>query len=355
MVLPVGGNRYMFSNNMINKAFQRVSRSIIISSLVLALGVGLFGYSVVHFISEKRNMEHLNDIIVADYDDKTGRIAYGDFVGFFQFAVYGDDLGYYIAYDEDFIYIISLKDKDYDYYADLFDQSDDYVRFYGRTIAIPSEAKSYAIESLNEEMGYEFVDYSSFDDIFGDVCLAVGKPSDVLGIGGYFDMMAPYFVFALMFVAGGLIGLLVSLKQKKSFDIFNDNGMLENDIVKEMNSEDCIVYDKSRLCLTEHYLINLAQDAKVIRYSDIFWTYIIRHRTNLIPDYNYLNVMTSDGRQISCANSPTFGKKKKEATEEFHNEILRTLAEKNENIRIGYVKENIDAYREHLKARENSI
>ena len=187
------------------------------------------------------------------------------------------------------------------------------------------------------------------------VCLAAGKPSNVLGVGGYFDMMAPYFVFALMFVAGGLIALLVSLKQKKSFDIFNDNGMLENDIVKEMNSEDCIVYDKSRLCLTEHYLINLAQDAKVIRYSDIFWTYIIRHRTNLIPDYNYLNVMTSDGRQISCANSPTFGKKKKEATEEFHNEILRTLAEKNENIRIGYVKENIDAYREHLKARENSI
>ena len=347
-----GRKRSMFSENkLINTAYQRASRKLIVSCVCIAMGLGLLAYSVIGFQAKTRDIRHLNYIITSDEKDKTGRLAYGDFVGFFEFATYGEDTGYYIAYDEEFFYIMSMPEKDFDYFAGLYDDNAGSARIYGRTFSLPEEAKSYAISALNEEMETNYVTYSNFEDVFGDVCLAARKQSSLLGFNGYIETMAPWFIFSIFFLVGGILYLLISRKQRKDLDIFKDNGLVENEIVKQMNSENCVAYEKAMLALTDDYLVSLAEPIAVAKYSDIAWAYITRHRTNMISDYNYLNVLTKDGKAIHCANSSSFGKKNKTASQQFHEEILSRLAAKNENILFGYTEENREAYSSILKAR----
>ncbi len=340
----------MFSNNkLIHTAYQRTSRKFIISCICIAIGLALLAYSVIGFQSKTKDIRHLNDIIASDEKDKTGKIAFGDFTGFFEFATYGEDTGYYIAYDDEYFYIMSMPEKDFDYFAGLYDDNKDFARIYGRTFSLPEEAKSYAISALNEEMETEYVTYSNFEDVFGDVCLAARKQSSLLGFNGYIETMAPWFIFSVFFLTGGIVYLFISLKQRKDFDIFKDNGLVENEIVKQMNADSCITYDKALLALTDDYLVSLAEPVAAAKYSDIIWAYITKHKTNMISDYNYLNVMTKDGRTIHCANASSFGKKNKSISQEFHEQILSHLADKNENIRFGYTKENMQAYSALLK------
>ena len=121
----------MFSENkLINTAYQRASRKLIVSCVCIAMGLGLLAYSVIGFQAKTKDIRHLNYIITSDEKDKTGRLAYGDFVGFFEFATYGEDTGYYIAYDEEFFYIMSMPEKDFDYFAGLYDDNAGSARIY---------------------------------------------------------------------------------------------------------------------------------------------------------------------------------------------------------------------------------
>ncbi|MBO4358792.1 MAG: hypothetical protein J5796_03215 [Erysipelotrichaceae bacterium] len=101
----------MFNNADIERQYKKASRSMIIGLIGLIVALALLAVSVGRTVYNISKAEHLNDAIVAYYNDgelKKDRIAYLDTTGFYQVASYGDDLGYYIAYDDDYYYIISI-------------------------------------------------------------------------------------------------------------------------------------------------------------------------------------------------------------------------------------------------------
>ena len=280
----------------------------------------------------------------------TGQIAYADILGYMQFASYGDDLRYYIAWDEELFYILSIKEKDYDYFAEKFDGDAVSYRFWGFTEEIPLEAKPYAISGLNEELEQEYVNYDNFYDVFGDVYLRVEKESKVTGLGGLFQTSGMYLLGAAVLGILALVYLLTGIRDRKSFDCLKDSSGLDNNtILSQVNSDTAKWYDKLKVYLTDDYLVSVKNGVSAVRYSDIFWAYVTRHSTNGISDYNYLNIVTKDGNKIMCGNGRTFGKKNQEATSQDHDEIMGVLHEKNESIRLGYDQANLEAFNELKK------
>ncbi|MBQ6479409.1 MAG: hypothetical protein IJI44_08635 [Erysipelotrichaceae bacterium] len=340
----------MFAGNeIINREYKKSTAKIIIGAVLCALAALLLILGTARFETLKKNAIHLNDVIIRD-TDKTGQIAYADIEGYMQFASYGEDLGYYIAWDEDLFYIISIKEKDYDYFADKFEGDAASYRFWGYTDKIPTEAKSYAISAFNEEIGEEYVNYDNFDEVFGDVYLKAEKESKVRGIGGFFEVSALYAIGTAFAAIIGLTLLLTGLQDKKSFESLKDSSGLDNNtILSQINSGGAKWYDKLRVYLTDDYLVSVRNGISAVRYSDIFWAYVTRHSTNGISDYNYLNIITKDGKKIICGNGNTFGKKHSEATTHDHDEILSAIQEKNESVRFGYDQENLKAFNELKK------
>ena len=338
----------MFNNAHIDKEYKKATTSAIIGAILLVLALVLMAISCVRTVQNNKNAEHLNNYIVSYDDDRVNRIAYLDTTGFYQIATYGDDLGYYIAYDDDFYYIISIKEKD----SDQFDDKEE-IRIWGYTREIPEELKEYAIESLNEDYTDANVKMSDFEDIFGDLMLESGRTSSVKGLGGWWNLNSTFVMGAFLAALFGVIVLPLGLSSRKSFNVLSEDSFGGNAIMDEINDPETVVYDKDSLYLTKNYLVNTKGTVNAVRYEDIFWMYVTSHRTNGIHDYDYLNVVTKDGRNISCFNSPAFGKKKREATQSSHTELMDALLERNPEIRVGYTKEHVEAYQELMKDLKN--
>ncbi|MCR4633556.1 MAG: hypothetical protein K5648_05460 [Erysipelotrichaceae bacterium] len=340
-----------FENEDIRKEYKRCVRSVFIGALVLALAALLFLTGVLHAAKARRQIVHLNDVIIQEGSDKYERIAYLDMIGFFQFATYGDDYGYYIAYDDDFFYLIGFKDRDFDYIEKKFDTAD-YVTVYGYTKPIPEEAKSYAIASLNEEMGEKTVTYNNFYDVFGDTLLEVRRDPGVLGIGSLFELSGVWLIFGLFTALFGSILLIIGLSQKKSFERYSAQTGLLN---AELNDETASQRRDMKLILGKDHLFSYNGSLEVIGHNDIAWVYPTRHSTNGISDYNYLNICLKDGKAISCGSRGTFGKKRRTQTEESHTEVMNYLYEKNPQILFGYTPENLEAYKAIRAQAKNGI
>ena len=337
----------MFHNTIIDKEYKKATTSIIAGVLLLVLTIGMLGASIIRGMQNKNEAVHLNEILVQE-ENRKDRISYIDVIGFYQIATYGDDLGYYIAYDEDYYYLVSIKEKDFDYFAKQFDTADT-IRMWGTTAEIPYELKTFAIESLNEDFPDENITMDDFDGIFGDLLLEAGRDNSVNGLGGWFTYNIPLIVLGAFALVFGLILLFTGLSQRKSFDVLDDLQFGSSGLLEEINDPDTIFNKKASIYLTKNHLVNVKGRIDAVRYDDIFWVYTTNHRTNGIPDYDFLNVNTTDGRRLICANSPTLGKKRKEATTQLHEELMEELSRRNENIRFGYTKENIEAYQELKK------
>ena len=342
----------MFNNAHIQKEYRKTTTRIIIGAILLTAALALLLTSVIRTLQFNRNAEHLNDLIISNDENRKDRIAYLDTVGFYQVATYGDDLGYYIAYDDEFYYIISIKEKDWDYFAEQFDDKDE-IRLWGYTREIPVELKSYAIDSLNEDYPDAHVSITDFEDIFGDLLLSAGKEASVRGLGGWYELNAPFIFGSLPLALFGIILLLTGLNSRKSFAVLKDDAFGGNAIIDEINDPETVSYDNDTLFLTRNHLVSTKESVHAIDYQDIFWMYVTSHRTNGIHDYDFLNIITKDGKTISCFNSPTLGKKKREETKDVHIELMEALSQRNPDIRIGYVQENIEAFQELQKDLKN--
>ena len=333
----------MFQNASVNKQYKKTVRSVIFGIVLLTLAVLLLVVGMIRTGNARKNMLHLNDVILSEDRNKNDKFAYLDTTGFFSFASYGDDYGYYIAYDDDFFYLIGMSNKDFDYFAKEFEDKD-YLTLYGYTAEIPSEAWSYAIESLNEEMGEEFVSYRNFNDVFGDTLLEVRRKNSVFGLGGFLKTAPLETALAGLCLLFGLILLLTGMGQRKSYETVTD------DALRELNDPETKERPDMKLLFGDKHMYSYNGKLDVIDYDDIFWVYPTRHSTNGISDYNYLNICTKDGRRVNCANGSAFGKKKQSQTNESHQEIMDFLYEKNPEIRMGYLQENVQAYTELVKS-----
>lgn len=328
---------------------RKAGRNVLIGAGLLGLAVLLLVVGFFHFGDAKKHAEHLNDVILSE-GEKTGKIAYVDVDGFFQFASYGDDLGYYIAYDEDFFYIVTILEKDFDHFAGQFDEnSDEMVRLWGYTQEIPSEAKSYAVEGMNEEFEKEVMTMSDFTDVFGDIMLEVRRTFYVTGIGGY---MKTAWLESCLSVVLFLIGAVLFFggrSSKKSYDSFLDADNRDASwFLEEADDPESVLDEKGKMIFGPQSLILYNEKPEGIEYEDILWVYVTQHRTNGIPDFSFLNICLKDGRRLSSGNRRTAGKKNREAAEEEHNEAIARIQKRNPELLIGYTEKNEEVYQERV-------
>ena len=340
--------------DIITRGYRKAKRSWIAGICLLLAAILLFGMGVVHFSRARNNVYHLDDIILSDDNNKTGRIAYLDLYGCYAFAS-TDSEDYFIAYDDDYYYIITMDDAAYDNAVEIADQSGDGLfRLYGWTTSIPEEAKSFAIDAFNEDAGENYADYSNFEEVFGDVALKVGKESTVFGLSGFFQLSGFYVVGALIALFTGLALFFLGRYNMKSFAPVMDGE--DNQLREEIESEDAIWLDGVKTYLTDNYLVSVNGTFSAVKYSDIFWTYLTEHRTNGIRDYDFINAVTNDGKMVNFANSGSFGKKNRQRSKEIHSQILDKIVEKNPSVLVGFSPENQQAYndlRDRLKEGKN--
>ena len=334
----------MYSGNRnVDKAYKKTMTSIVIGAIFLSLTVLLLILGTMKVSRYRKDVIHLNDAILSEDKDKYGKIAYLDALNFFEFATYGDDYGYYIAYDDDFYYLIGMSDKVFDHFAEEF-EGKEYLRLYGYTEKIPAEVRGFAIEAINEELGENSVTEDNFNDAFGDTLLKVEKEKSIFGLSGFYEIAAMEVVLGAFSLIIGLILLLTGLSQRKSFET------LPVDVREEIAAPETEERSDLKLLLGNRHLFSYAGKIDAVDYDDIFWVYPTQHSTNGIHDYNFLNIVKKDGSKIVCGNSSAFGKKRREQTTDSHVGIMEYLHEKNPEIRLGYLEENLNAYNELVKS-----
>ena len=325
------------NGQIINKEYKKATWTFYAGIILLVATLVSLVLGVIRYTNIKSNVPELETIIVEDSSDKTRRIAYLDIDGCFGFAS-KDDVTLYIAYNREYYYIISMDEKAISDLRDRFDQAadDELVRVYGWTIEIPEEAKLYAVEALNEELGEEVASLDHFEEMFGDICLSVHPKEKVFSFDGFINVSGGYFIASLFLLAAGLVMFFVGKARRKTFDAAIKG---EDLAMAEIDSPSAICYEKSKAILTDNYLVSYSGSYGSVSFADILWAYITRHSTNAVHDYDFLSVATKDGRLISLANGSVIGKRNEE-TNNRHMEILNMIREKNPEAKIGYSPEN---------------
>lgn len=289
----------------------------------------------------EESITDLNSVIVSEEKDKSDKVAYINAQTIpYKFAVHDDITdSYYIVCDENYMYIVYMSLSDYN---KLNNESitTNPIRIQGVTKQTTKDIKELALDAYNDGLdASEQLTMAEFNDYFGEVYLDLTvENSAVAGI------QIGLFILFLLF--GGIL-FVVGLYEVFSFNksLKKLDAMRVEDLDNEMNDKEAFYYSKAHLYLTRNYIINFGGTFRIIPYKDVLWMYRYEQRTNGIKTAQSLKVLTNEGKTYSIANIDLVTKKSKEIFEE----IWDTIAKKNENILLGYTKENIRAMKEKVK------
>ncbi|MBR0385151.1 MAG: hypothetical protein IJI05_01225 [Erysipelotrichaceae bacterium] len=230
-----------FNNKIVEKEFKKAKTKFYAGAALLVLTAVLLVVGLLNYASSKKNMAPLGEVI--DGGNKINKLAYVDIYDFIQFASKGDDLGYYIGYDDDRYYIISISSSDYGYVVRQFNEAGkgNTFRLYGHTVSIPLEARGYAIEALNEAVGDTVVSVLNFDEVFGKVYLSVEKEAQNFSFDSLISVSGGYLLGGIFTLITGLTLFFVGRSQRKSFAANEgDGGLLDSEVMEQINREDTV-------------------------------------------------------------------------------------------------------------------
>ena len=340
-------------NKIVSKAYKKAKIGWGIGCLLLIACLVLLVMGIARFAEVRRNPRSMKEILESTDSDKKNQMAYVDLIGMFVFAEQGDDKEFYIGYDDNRYYIITMDSKGYDYCVKQYENASGRTfHITGYTDSIPIEAKSLAVEGLNEESKRSVVTLASFNKVFGEVCLNVLEESKLYGAAGFLRSVKGEATGIFILLA--IVGLTMFLIGRSHIHTFTralgpDNPHAD-ELTKEISSPEVEWIAGMKTYVTEHYLASVTNEFSAARYEDIFWIYRTKHSTNGMHDYDYLNVITTDGRRQMIARGGAATKKRSTNTEEIHERLLSLVAEKNPEARIGFSSENQTAYNELRKA-----
>ena len=207
----------------------------------------------------------------------------------------------------------------------------------GYTSEVPSEVKQFAIDEYNEAFGDQLdkkLTLADYDNYFGDVCIDLVKDDSSIAPLQYMVFYIGLMVGIILFIVAIVMIIVYKVKMKKmnkeDLEVLN----------QEINSGEAIFYEKGQVYLTKNYLLDV-NSLQYFKYEDIFWAYKHIQRVNGIVSYKCLMLTTNDGKQTMIAPN----------AKDNYEKIMEELVARNNNIRIGYSSENIDAF----KARKKEI
>ena len=248
----------------------------------------------------------------------------------------------YFVWDDQYIYIVDLNDKNrealngiYDYsYAEEETERPEAVTIKGMTKTIPSDLKKLAIDTYNELYDKKVLTTSNFSDYLGVVYLDTFE-----------SPMSDLSMDLIVCLPSLIIGAIVL------FVYFHKNSVtkkciarLENKwdtVLNEMEASDTFYYKKAKLYLTRSYLISYMNGLEVYDYNDIVWIYPHEYRYNGSLSQKSIFVVTKDSKAHKLA---TVSASKKNLI--MFDEMYDTFTNRVPNVLSGYTKENKEKAKE---------
>ncbi len=329
-----------FTNTQIKKEKKRMIRNLII--FIVIIGISIMCWNWRNNVISTANSQIMNlDSIIVNEEEKVDKKAYLDINAIpYEFAVSDETTNsYYIVTDGTYLYIAFMGPGDF---ATLNNEEikNTPVRIEGVTYQTDDQIKQLAIDAYNEGLEEEKqISISEFDSYFGSVYLNMTVGTEAIA-----TLPTTLAIFTFIFGIVGTIAKIYELYVFKKSISKMEEGFIE-ELDNEMNSSNAFYYEKSRLYLTEKYIINFKNRFIVLNYKDIVWMYPYTVRTNGIKTSQAIKVMNDQGKTYTIATVEFITKAKKEV----YNEIWNTIVSKNNSIVLGYTKENIQEMKNRFK------
>ena len=334
----------MITNEVINKDIKKTNNKIWISLLVIILGIGLFFFGEYFDKKLKKDAQNLNDVIESKKEDKENIYTYLDvkntallFAGFDDKKEY-----YYFVTDGTYVYIAYMDEATY---KENFENNEkDNIRIYGYTYTTTKDVKKIAIDTYNEMYelkGDEALTVADFSSYFGTVYMNmtgnISKKENICIMLGFITFITGMVMLIAYFIK--------ARKYKKYFKITSRNEL--NIINSQLNSKDSFNYKDLKLFLTDNYIVSYINNFYAVKYEDVLWIYEHIQRVNGFRAYTAILVMDKNFKLHTIVQTSLNTKAKKESFDE----IIETISNKNENILMGYTKENRDKIKNMKKKK----
>lgn len=119
------------------------------------------------------------------------------------------------------------------------------------------------------------------------------------------------------------------------------NKELVEDAKLELESLTDNPYKKLKIYLTNKYIISKSGGLHIIEYKDVIWEYSLIRYVNGIAQSKSLMLCTKNKKKLSIAVGT--------ANDSNIDEIMVEIKDKNDNVKIGYTKENREFYKNYQK------
>lgn len=312
-------------NEILNKIKKKRKITLLVSLAFLVISIVLVCLGYKYENQALPEPVSMNDLLAKDKLD-LDKYAYVDVsTKPYLFASYEDNLEkfYFVMDDNNLLYILYMNSTSFNRL-----NKDDLktTRVYGITEEIPSDLKKIAISSYNELMKEEYLDDTNFKDYVGLMYLNVER--------SYYDASLYYlgFIFCLMMFLIIIIAYFINLVKIKNN--LKKYGSLLDNISNELSVSNNTMYEKYNLYLTNNYLIDANGRLLIIDYKEIENVYKYEYRYNGITTSKSLKIKTNNKKTYDILS---MGLKNKEA-DKIHDDVIKFLQEKNNNIVIGYKK-----------------
>ena len=316
------------------------------NNIILIMGILLFIMATcLTFLGLKnKNKELPAPISILDVKKNENRYSYVEVaIKPYLFAVYEinkkeDTAKYYLVMDKNnHLYILYMKEKEFNL-LNVDSITEQPMVVYGYAKPITYDLKKQAIKSYNEFMQFEYLNMDNFKEYVGTYYLDMKTPINDSTIYCFGVL-----IFGLLSIGAITLYIIKNLKNRNMMKELTPEILkkIDTELALQVNND----YEKMKFYLLKNYLVDLENNIIIIPYSNILWIYPYDRTYNGLLVNKYLKVITKDKKTYAVASTRALDENKDEILEE----IEQKLKEKNQNIIIGYSKENKKKVKDLLK------
>lgn len=315
-------------------------KSLLIAGIVIII-CAFASAAFIYFKTIKQEATNLYDVTKEDTYAKI------DVELMTDYFAYEKENGYekrmYLVMDDKYFYIATLSEKVRESLKEIYDYSmlDETkgvekpkpVTIYGKAENIESwqinylkdwlngEDGAYTTEELNQMVGSFYIDtYENFEDEIVLLLVSLGTST----------------------IIGAIFIILYLVRMKKFNKYLNTYGDEIEKISRELEEGSAVLNKNCKCILTDKFVVSYQTGLKMIEVNDIVWIYPFEYRQNGVVTQKSVYVITKNGKTNVIANTSAWGKKNRNAFEEFYQELMNKIP----NALYGYSKENKEKAKE---------
>lgn len=317
----------------LKKIFKTNSKYLLTVVILFVVSIVMFAMSTP--VEEEESPKDYNDLIV-DKQDQEGSYATVTIDSVPILFATNDYENYYIVMDtNNYMYLSRLTDDTYNKLEKEYstNKSINYT-LTGYLYNAPEELQKLAMDIYNEEMGEEIITKYNYHTYFGSTYLdETNNPNanDTLLAIGFILIIVSIIIF--------IVYLVNVIKTKKTYKKYS-----KEELTTILQESTTIAYPKAKIYLTSKYIISTSSGITVTKYEDLVWMYIQRRTYNFINIGTNLLGRTNNNKVVNLAVTYR--------NNYLLEEIISEIEKHNQNILIGYTKENSKAYRETVKNKK---